>query len=276
MSEENKNILNEQLIKCLLDDKLPVDKKIRKMDYIIKLGADINARHEFGYSALGLAKAMKDEEIISFLEGKGAENIGLDIEKAEKFFRTASVDDINKFLNVLPDGFVLDCDVDLGGRGLKKLPDFSRVVVNGQFACQYNQLTSLEGAPSKVGGYFDCDNNKLTTLKGAPREVGGFFDCDNNKLTTLKGAPKEVKGSFYCNKNQLISLEGSPSIVGGAFYCFDNQLISLEGSPSIVGWGFYCYNNPLKSYKGKPDKIGGTFIAPKIKQINNINGGNSR
>ena len=39
---------------------------------------------------------------------------------------------------------------------------------------------------------------------------------------------------------------------------------------------FYCTYNPLKSYKGKPDKIGGEFIAPKIEQINNINGGNSR
>ena len=243
MSEENKRKLGEQLIRCVLDDKLSNDKKLKKMDYIIKMGGDINAECGLGYSVLSLAKMMNNNEIASFLEKEGANDIGFDKEKAEKFFRTASVDDINKVLQVLPDGYELDCDVNLSGRGLTELPDFSRIVVNGEF---------------------DCDNNKLTTLKGAPREVGGFFDCDNNKLTTLKGAPKEVKRSFYCNKNQLISLEGSPSIVGGAFYCFDNQLISLEGSPSIVGWGFYCYDNPLKSYKGKPDKIGGEFRAPKI------------
>ena len=78
MSEENKRKLNEQLIRCVLDDKLSNDKKLRKMDYIIKMGADVNVRHEFGYSALGLAKAMKNEEIISFWEGKGAEDMCVD------------------------------------------------------------------------------------------------------------------------------------------------------------------------------------------------------
>ena len=53
MSEENKNILNEQLIKCILDDKLDKDVKLRKIDYIVKMGVDVNARHEFGYSVLG-------------------------------------------------------------------------------------------------------------------------------------------------------------------------------------------------------------------------------
>ena len=32
MSEENKKKLDEQLIRCVLDDKLPVDKKLKKVD----------------------------------------------------------------------------------------------------------------------------------------------------------------------------------------------------------------------------------------------------
>ena len=32
MSEENKIKLGEQLVRCVLDDKLPIDKKLRKMD----------------------------------------------------------------------------------------------------------------------------------------------------------------------------------------------------------------------------------------------------
>ena len=34
------------------------------MDYIIKLGADVNVRHEFGYSVLGLAKLIQNEDVI--------------------------------------------------------------------------------------------------------------------------------------------------------------------------------------------------------------------
>jgi hypothetical protein len=34
-------------------------------------------------------------------------------------------------------------------------------VVDGDFNCEYNLLTSLEGAPQEVGGYFICDEFKL-------------------------------------------------------------------------------------------------------------------
>ena len=255
MSDENKKKLNEQLIRCVLDDKLSNDKKIKKIDYIVKLGGDVNAECGLGYSLLGLAKMMQNDDVISFLEEKGAEDIGFYREKTEEFFRTASVDDINKFLNVLPDGFVLDCDVDLSKRDLTELPDFSRVVINGDFYCHCNQLKTLEGAP---------------------REVGGTFDCRINQLISLEGAPSKVGGDFYCGRNKLTSLNGAPRMVGKRFNCFRNKLKTLEGAPSIVGWDFDCLNNPLENYNGKPDKIGGKFIAPSIEQVNIINGGNVR
>ena len=37
MSEENKKKLNEQLVKCVLDEKIPSQVKFKKMDYIIRL-----------------------------------------------------------------------------------------------------------------------------------------------------------------------------------------------------------------------------------------------
>ena len=75
-------------------------------------------------------------------------------------------------------------------------------VVGGDFYCNNcNSLTSLEGAPEKVGKYFYCDNcNSLTSLEGAPKKVGGTFCCDMCiSLISLEGAPKEVGGRFYCN-----------------------------------------------------------------------------
>ena len=55
-----------------------------------------------------------------------------------------------------------------------KLPfKFGRVDKN--FICmKCTSLTSLEGAPQKVGGDFDCRMcTSLTSLEGAPKKIGG-------------------------------------------------------------------------------------------------------
>ncbi|MBR1825746.1 MAG: hypothetical protein IJ770_04075, partial [Alphaproteobacteria bacterium] len=71
----------------------------------------------------------------------------------------------------LPDGFVIKGNVDLMFKGLTKLPDLSKVIVKGYFNCSGNQLTSLKGAPQKVGGNFNCSYNQLTSLKGVPQKI---------------------------------------------------------------------------------------------------------
>jgi len=113
-----------------------------------------------------------------------------------------------------------------------------QLVVPGDFDCSSKQLTSLAGAPVKVGGSFDCSNNQLTSLAGAPVKVGGYFDCSYNQLTSLEGAPVKVGGFFYCSYNNLTSLAGAPVKVGGAFDCYNNQLTSLEGIPRSINGGF--------------------------------------
>jgi hypothetical protein len=142
------------------------------------------------------------------------------------------------------DGLVdVDGDVDLSYRRLTKLPlKFGRV--SGDFYCENNNLTTLEGAPKEVVGDFSCYNNKLTTLEGAPKEVGGGFICSNNKLTSLEGAPKEVGGYFYCYNNKLTTLEGAPKKVGGNFWCSYNKLTTLDHMPNVRG-NIYINNNPL-------------------------------
>ena len=71
-------------------------------------------------------------------------------------------------------------------------------------------LTSLEGAPKKVGGFFSCSwNERLTSLVGGPEEVGGFYSTKSCDLTSLEGAPKKVGGYFNCSGNKrLTSLAG--------------------------------------------------------------------
>ena len=75
---------------------------------------------------------------------------------------------------------------------------------------------------NKVDGDFRCENNNLTSLQGAPKYVGGNFYCYDNDLSSLQGASKYVGGDFICSYNELTSLQGAPKYVGGYFSCSDN------------------------------------------------------
>lgn len=197
MNDENNKKLNEQLIRCLLDDKMPTSIKLKKMDYIIRLGASVDAKLASGHSLLSLAKIMGDEDVISFLKEKGGKEIKPTKDNLEEFFKNASVDEINKFLSVLPDGYKLECDVDLAHKGLENLPNFSKIVVGGNFVCCWNKLKNLVGAPKEVGGKFDCCWNGITSLKGAPKKVGMSFYCLENKLENLKYKPQKIGEKIY-------------------------------------------------------------------------------
>ena len=118
----------------------------------------------------------------------------------------------------------VDGSVDLRDYSLTGFPTFIQFgVVKGNFYCNVNNLTSLEGSPKEVGGKFDCSFNDLTSLKGSPKKVGGDFDCYDNKLTSLDGAPREIYMGFYCFDNHLTTLKGAPEKVGGYFNCSYNS-----------------------------------------------------
>ena len=130
-------------------------------------------------------------------------------------------------------------------------------VVNGDFNCSKNNLTSLEGCPTKVGGIFSCLDNNLTSLKGCPTKVGGTFACFNNNLTSLERCPTKVGGYFNCYNNKLTSLEHCPTKVGGSFDCSHNNLTSLEHCPTKVYKSFDCSHNNLISLEHCPIEVGG-------------------
>jgi hypothetical protein len=136
-------------------------------------------------------------------------------------------------------------DFICAGQGLTDFKGVRFGAVTKIFNCPHNRLTSLEGAPQKVGWYFICDDNQLTSLEGAPLSVGGSFYCRYNGLTSLEGAPQEVGKSFYCDENSLTSLEGAPLSVGGSFYCRNNQITSLEGAPQKSGGSLFGKDNPV-------------------------------
>ena len=127
--------------------------------------------------------------------------------------------------------------------------------VTGQFSCNSNNLSSLEGSPHTVGGDFLCYDNNLTSLEGSPHTVKGGFYCALNNLTTLEGVPQLIGDSFDCTKNNLSTLKGSPLAVGRHFDCDMNNLTTLEGCPQTVGSDFVCSNNKLTSLVGCPQTV---------------------
>ena len=104
-------------------------------------------------------------------------------------------------------------DFDCSDQGLTDFKGVKFGVVDGTFDCDKNRLTSLEGAPLKVGGSFYCGSNALTSLEGAPLKDGGsFFDCENNPVseeTLAKIYDKMKKGdSFMIAAGSLINKMG--------------------------------------------------------------------
>jgi hypothetical protein len=148
-------------------------------------------------------------------------------------------------------------DLDISGKGLESLPDLSNVIVDGDFACHENKLTSLKGAPQKVHRGFYCGLNQLTSLEHAPKKVGGTFMCQGNLLTSLKGGPREVGGGYECANNQLTTLEGAPRKIPGKLGCHNNKLKTLKGAPREVGAEIFLAFNPLECLEGAPLKFRG-------------------
>ena len=292
----NQEKLNEQLYNVIANSKDNDEGKLKKVKYLVYLGADVNAMF-FGKRMLFWAKETGDEEMVEFLKENGAKEFEIAKEEADRLaegfwdkngkiksaeevkglvikganlaqcykgtdiqiWKSFDLEEINKILKILPKGYEIDGNVDLMGCKLKELPDFSKVKVKGNFDCSLNKLTTLKGAPQEVGGNFRCSSNELTNIEEAPQKVGGNFCCYDNQIITLKGGPKEVGGEFCCARNKLTNLEGVPQKVGGNFDCYSNQLVSLEGGPNKVGGNFYCSSNQLTTLAGAPSKVGGIF-----------------
>ena len=68
--------------------------------------------------------------------------------------------------------------LDRCAKGIWKLnPSTGLIDVDGDFSCVQQNLTDFKGvAFGHVSGYFYCDNNQLTSLEGAPQKVGDVFD----------------------------------------------------------------------------------------------------
>ena len=299
--------LSAHLLRLMLDEKIVFERKKGKMDYLIRVGADVNKKL-YGKSMALWVKELGNEKLIKYVKEKGGVEfkmskekrdelgkqfwdkngnkkevkeirelvlMGADLsvhnDKMEQIWRSLSLEDMNEILKDLPKGYMIDGNVDLYGMDLIELPDFSEIKVRGDFSCHYNKLTALKGAPSEVGGNFECNDNKLKDLVGAPQDIVGDFDAFGNQLETLNGGPKKVKGAFNVHNNHLVNLKGAPEIVGKYFWCSNNRLETLEGAPLRVEGSFFCDDNKLVDLKHAPREVGGGFIC-KGNQLESLEG----
>ena len=155
----------------------------------------------------------------------------------------------------LPINFkAVDGYFDISNNSLESLEGSPESVLK-DFNCSSNNLTSLLGAPYKVGD-FDCSNNKLSSLSHCPKEVNGFFNCEGNQLKSIKGSPRTVKGFFKCSNNKITSLKGGSKYVETYFDCSNNNIEELQGGPITVGHDYICYGNKLSDLENIADEIG--------------------
>ena len=78
----NQEKLNEQLFNVIKNDKDSDEVRLKKLKYLVYLGADVNATL-YGRSALSWAKALGDEELIKYLNENGAKEWEISEEEAK-------------------------------------------------------------------------------------------------------------------------------------------------------------------------------------------------
>jgi hypothetical protein len=103
------------------------------------------------------------------------------------------------------------------------------ISVDGDAHLWWKRLTKLPVKFKEVSGNFWCNSNSLTSLEGCPERVGGFFNCEFNNLTSLEGCPKYINGDFWCQGNNIYTFEGVPDFthIGGNFYCYNNLVYNI-------------------------------------------------
>lgn len=147
--------------------------------------------------------------------------------------------------------------INVSGIGLTSLEGSPKIIINGNFDCSYNKLTSLVDSPEIIRGHFNCSSNKLSTLEYSPQEIDGSYMCYDNQLVSLKGSPIEIKSGFFCGMNKLTSLEHAPKIVKGNFNTCSNQLTTTKYAPNEIGGKSFWRDNPNpyleEEYKAKQE-----------------------
>lgn len=107
----------------------------------------------------------------------------------------------------------------------KQLQDFPVQfgIVNGDFDCSYNQLTSFKGIPHKINGCLYCSHNQLTHFDCFPTYIDKHIYCSGNLITNVNNFDCMFNGSFEHNIDNGKHIEGFEN-----FYVADSAMPHIE------------------------------------------------
>lgn len=106
-------------------------------------------------------------------------------------------------------------------------PDFT-IDVNMGVTLMFKDLNYLPWKFNIVNGDFSCIRNNLTSLMNCPNIVKGDFNYMDNKITTLKYFPKQIYGDCLLSQNKLKTLNGL-SHIHSRIVLINNPLTTLNG-----------------------------------------------
>ncbi len=125
--------------------------------------------------------------------------------------------------------------------------------VNEDVYLSYKKLDILPLKFNRITGDFLCDNNKLTALEGCPKEVGGDFYCEYNQLTSLKRMPQKIGGDLYCAHNKIWTFDGMSDYINGEFYCVKNTIYHIwDLFQDYSKIELFNYYDIIREVDGKP------------------------
>jgi len=82
-------------------------------------------------------------------------------------------------------------------------PETGLVDIDGTFACTRQNLTDFKGVEfGEVTGDFWCQENQLTSLEGVPKKIGGDLYCEGNQVSgpMLKSLYRKIKSGMSWEK----------------------------------------------------------------------------
>lgn len=102
-------------------------------------------------------------------------------------------------------------DLNVEGQMLSTLAGlgFQDIIIERDFECGNNFLTSLEGCPKIVKRDFDCNDNKLVSLKDIHKhvhEIGGNIYLEGNQITS------HVLGLLKIKRLRAVRMSNNPNI----------------------------------------------------------------
>lgn len=155
--------------------------------------------------------------------------------KYRNYIAPTIVEDGSKY-NIDKDGYVnVNGGVNLSNLNLTEIPiKFGKI--NGNFLCNRNKLTSMNGFPKEVTGSIDCSNNKIENLRGSGTICYGL-DIACNNISTLEGFPKFKIHNITSNRtySNPIHIIHEFFWKGGNYgYLFNNENIELFNDYDII------------------------------------------